>query len=452
MLLVASYVFYCAWDWRFASLLVFSTLLDFTLGKLIYGSESLKKKRFYLLLSLVGNLGILGFFKYYNFFLDSLNEMLAVLGLGPIEGYIAIILPLGISFYTFQTLSYTLDVYRGRLKPTSNLVHFALFVAFFPQLIAGPIVRARQFLPQLRRDRTFDEERMRSGLYRILKGLIKKIVIADALGRLLVDPVFSSTKPVGGEEALLAMIGFHLQIGFDFSAYADIAIGSARLLGFELPENFRAALRAVNLEDFWRRWHITLTTWLRDYVYIPLTVGKSSKGNRIRPYLSLILTMGLVGLWHGANWTFVLFGLYHGIGLALTRFYRRNISNRTSREQVAKASIHATQWAKRISTQLVVALSVVLFRSADLQQAKKIYLALLSPSNWGFSIDIGMAKGGLILVLAIALHLTPLSFREECEGFYLSLPASVQALIIVIALTLVQMFLRATEPYVYFQF
>lgn len=450
MLLVTSYIFYCAWDWRFAGLLVFSTLLDFTLGKLIYQSQSLKKKRVFLLISVVGNLGILGFFKYYNFFLDSLNQMLSLLGLGPVGGYVEIILPLGISFYTFQTLSYTLDIYRGRLKPTPNLVHFALFVAFFPQLIAGPIVRARQFLPQLQQRRELNEERMRSGLYRILKGLFKKIVIADALARLLVDPVFAETGSVGGGEAMLAMIGFHLQIGIDFSAYADIAIGSARVLGFEIPENFRAALRAVSLEDFWRRWHITLTTWLRDYVYVPLAVGSSR--HAMRPYLSLVLTMGLVGLWHGANWTFVFFGLYHGIGLALTRFYRRNISFRANRAPDSKTTARAILWAKRISTQFVVALSVVLFRSADLGQAKKIYLALLDIPSWDFSLDITAIKGILVLVFAITLHLTPQLFREDCERFFLRLPASIQALIFLTSLGLVQMLMRATEPYVYFQF
>jgi len=454
MLLVASYVFYCAWDWRFAGLLVFSTLLDFTLGKLVYESQSLTRKRAILLLSLVGNLGILGFFKYYNFFLEGFNQMLTLLGLGPLEGYVEVILPLGISFYTFQTLSYTIDIYRGKLKPTTNLVHFALFVAFFPQLIAGPIVRARQFLPQLRRTRDLDAEKMKSGLYRILKGLFKKIVIADALGRLLVDPVFASTEPVAGGEAMLAMIGFHLQIGFDFSAYADIAIGSARLLGFEIPENFRAALRAVNLEDFWRRWHITLTTWLRDYVYLPLTIGTRSttSGHTIRPYFSLILTMVLVGLWHGANWTFVLFGFYHGIGLALTRFYRLNVRGRTSRTSNSQAGAGAMVWANRISTQFVVALSVVLFRSADLKQAIEIYGALFNPTGWGFSLGIETFKGVFILAIAITLHWTPQLFREDCERFFLYLPASVQALIIVIALGLVQMFMRATEPYVYFQF
>ena len=203
---------------------------------------------------------MLGFFKYYNFFLGSLNQLLSGFGVSALPGYVEVILPLGISFYTFQTLSYSLDIYYGKLKPTRSLSDFALFVAFFPQLIAGPIVRARQFLPQLERPAEFDSEKMLSGIYRILKGLVKKVFIADLIGLHLVDPVFRSPGDFGAVDAGLAMLGFYMQLGFDFSAYADMAIGSARILGFELPENFRAAARAVNLGEFWRRWHITLFT------------------------------------------------------------------------------------------------------------------------------------------------------------------------------------------------
>ena len=275
MMLAASYLFYCAWDWRFASLLVFSTLLDFLVGRAIHEAKALRRKRQFLLVSLVGNLGVLGFFKYYNFFLDNLNQLLLSFGFS-LPGYVEVILPLGISFYTFQTLSYSLDIYFGKLEPTRSLLDFALFVAFFPQLIAGPIVRARQFLPQLESPPEFDEERMISGIYRILKGLVKKVFIADLIGLHLVDPVFKDPGAFGAFDSALAMLGFYMQLGFDFSAYADIAIGSARTLGFELPENFRAAARAVSLAEFWRRWHITLFTWVRDYFFMPMTVGRGA--------------------------------------------------------------------------------------------------------------------------------------------------------------------------------
>ena len=248
MMLAASYLFYCAWDWRFAGLLVFSTLLDFLVGRAIYEAKSLRRKRQFLVVSLIGNLGVLGFFKYYNFFLDNLNHLLLSFGFS-LPGYVEVILPLGISFYTFQTLSYSLDIYFGKLEPTRSLADFALFVAFFPQLIAGPIVRARQFLPQLERPVEFDEDRMISGIYRILKGLVKKVFIADLIGLHLVDPVFAEPGKFGALDSVFAVLGFYMQLGFDFSAYADIAIGSARTLGFELPENFRAAARAVNLAE-----------------------------------------------------------------------------------------------------------------------------------------------------------------------------------------------------------
>ena len=331
MLLGASYLFYCAWDWRFAGLLVFSTLLDFLVGRAIYEATSQRRKRQFLVISLLGNLGVLGFFKYYNFFLENLNQLLSGMGFS-VPGYVEVILPLGISFYTFQTLSYSLDIYFGKLQPTRSLVDFALFVAFFPQLIAGPIVRARQFLPQLESPAEFDEDRMISGIYRILKGLVKKVFIADLIGLHLVDPVFKEPAAFGAVDSALAMLGFYMQLGFDFSAYADIAIGSARTLGIELPENFRAAARAVNLAEFWRRWHITLFTWVRDYFFVPMTVGRR-RGRRLRPYISIFLTMVLIGLWHGAAWTFIAFGIFHGAGLALTRWWGRR--NRGRRPPVA---------------------------------------------------------------------------------------------------------------------
>ena len=446
-LLAASYLFYCAWDWRFAGLLVFSTVLDFAMGRAIHEAASLRRKRQFLVISLVGNLGVLGFFKYYNFFLGSLNQLLSGFGVSALPGYVEVILPLGISFYTFQTLSYSLDIYYGKLKPTRSLSDFALFVAFFPQLIAGPIVRARQFLPQLERPAEFDSEKMLSGIYRILKGLVKKVFIADLIGLHLVDPVFRSPGDFGAVDAGLAMLGFYMQLGFDFSAYADMAIGSARILGFELPENFRAAARAVNLGEFWRRWHITLFTWVRDYFFIPMTVGK---GSSFRPYISIFLTMTLIGLWHGAAWTFVIFGLFHGVGLALTRWWGRRRRGRSAPDRPAPVEFALT-WGSRFGTILLVAASIVVFRADNLDVALQIYGLMLSPAQWVASNQLARL-GSVVLVLATVLHLTTFRFRQQIETVFVSLPSPLQGALVVSALALVKMSLTVQRPFVYFQF
>ncbi len=448
MLLGASYLFYCAWDWRFAGLLVFSTLLDFLVGRAIYEATSQRRKRQFLVISLLGNLGVLGFFKHYNFFLENLNHLLSGMGFS-VPGYVEVILPLGISFYTFQTLSYSLDIYFGKLQPTRSLADFALFVAFFPQLIAGPIVRARQFLPQLESPAEFDEERMISGIYRILKGLVKKVFIADLIGLHLVDPVFKEPAAFGAVDSALAMLGFYMQLGFDFSAYADIAIGSARTLGIELPENFRAAARAVNLAEFWRRWHITLFTWVRDYFFVPMTVGRR-RGRRLRPYISIFLTMVLIGLWHGAAWTFIAFGIFHGAGLALTRWWGRRNRGRRPPSRPAPVEFGLT-WCKRGGTILVVALSIVLFRADSIGDAFHVYGMLLSPGQW--TVGSQLARLGVaILGLATILHLTTYGFRQQVEKVFLQMPSPLQGAVVVFTLALVKMSLTAQRPFVYFQF
>ena len=448
MLLVASYIFYCAWDWRFAGLLVFSTLLDFLVGRAIFEAQSPHRKRQLLTLSLLGNLGILGFFKYYNFFLENLNELLSTFGVS-LPGYIEVILPLGISFYTFQTLSYSLDIYFGKLKPTASLLDFALFVAFFPQLIAGPIVRARQFLPQLAQPAEFDEERMISGIYRILKGLVKKVFIADLIGLHVVDPVFRDPGSFGALDCALAGLGFYMQLGFDFSAYADMAIGSARTLGFELPENFRAAARATSLAEFWRRWHITLFTWVRDYFFVPMTVGRAGP-HSLRPYVSIFLTMTLIGLWHGAAWTFVTFGVFHGAGLALNRWWSRRHRARRTPSASDWAEFAAT-WGKRAGTITVVALSIVVFRAESMNAAFQIYATLLSPMRW--ALESQLARLGIaILGLATVLHLTTYSFRQQVEHLFVHLPSPLQGAVVVLSLALTKMALTVQRPFVYFQF
>jgi alginate O-acetyltransferase complex protein AlgI len=318
MLLVASYVFYGTWDWRFLSLILVSTVVDFFVGKAIAApaaSDSARKR--WLILSLCTNLGLLGIFKYLGFFVDSAAALLVALGFEPNLWSLRIILPVGISFYTFQTLSYTIDIYRRQLKPCDDFLDFALYVGFFPQLVAGPIERAKRLLPQIMEARVVTSRDFQLGLYCILLGLFKKVVLADNMA-LVVDHVFS--QPVGSLSAwdcLLGVYAFAFQIYGDFHGYSLIAQGTAFWLGIRLMDNFRHPYFAISPQDFWRRWHISLSTWLRDYLYIPLG---GNRGTQVQTYRNLLATMILGGLWHGAAWTFVIWGIIHGGWLAIHRF------------------------------------------------------------------------------------------------------------------------------------
>lgn len=314
-LLAASYYFYAYWDWRFLGLILTSTLIDYVVGRALKRTDksNLKRRRALLIASLVTNLGLLGFFKYYNFFVESLAAILEPLGFG--VSTLHIILPVGISFYTFQTLSYTIDVYRGRLEACDDFFDFALFVSFFPQLVAGPIVRAADFLPQLLTPRTISWPRAYDGFRQFTYGLLKKVFIADRIAP-FVDVVFANPGQFDCATTWLAVLAYAAQIYCDFSGYSDMAIGMARIMGYDFMENFNHPYVATRLDDFWRRWHISLSSWLRDYLYIPL--GGSRRG-RARTYINLMLTMVLGGLWHGAAWTFVFWGTLHGAVLALTK-------------------------------------------------------------------------------------------------------------------------------------
>ena len=308
LLLVASYFFYGWWDWRFLSLIFISTVVDYVAGGVIYRAEgNPRKRKMAVVVSMTTNLAILGFFKYFNFFADNLSVLLQQVGLPGFTRHLHIILPVGISFYTFQAMSYALDIYRGQLKPARSFLNFATFVAYFPQLVAGPIERASNLLPQIENPRAITREGLKTGAWLILWGLFKKCVIADNLA-VLVDGVFGAPAATGAE-SLIALYAFAFQILCDFSGYSDIARGLARWMGVELMLNFNNPYVALNPKDFWSRWHISLSTWLRDYLYIPL--GGNRKGRR-RTYINLALTMLLGGLWHGAAWTFVAWGAFHG--------------------------------------------------------------------------------------------------------------------------------------------
>ncbi|MBW2619227.1 MAG: MBOAT family protein, partial [Deltaproteobacteria bacterium] len=366
-LLAASYYFYAYWDWRFLGLLVFSTLVDFGVGQGLKRTQAGRSRKALLVASLVCNLGILGFFKYYNFFVESLTGLLSPLGLN--LSTLPIILPIGISFYTFQKLSYTIDLYRGRIEACDDPFDFALFVGFFPQLVAGPIVRAAHLLPQFKARRNLSWDQAASGGRQFVLGFFKKVFIADRIA-FGVDVVFENPAAFGPAAVWLAVLGFAVQIYCDFSGYSDMAIGAARMMGYDLPVNFRLPYLAVSPRDFWRRWHITLSTWLRDYLYIPLGGNRKGRG---RTYLNLMLTMLLGGLWHGAGLTFVFWGAWHGLALAGDRFLR----SVTDKEEAGRAG-KVLGW---LVTLLIVLVGWVFFRAESFSKAFIMLRQMFAPAG-----------------------------------------------------------------------
>lgn len=316
LIVLASCVFYAWWDWRFLSLIIFSTLIDYAIGRKLQVTRKQNHRKALLWTSILVNIGFLGFFKYYNFFVDNFVAAFSFFGQPLQSNSLNIILPVGISFYTFQTLSYTIDVYKRKLEPTKDLLAFAAFVSFFPQLVAGPIERAAHLLPQFYKKRRFKFINVQFGFIRILWGLFKKVVIADRLA-IIVNTVYNSPEDFGGLHYILATVLFAFQIYCDFSGYSDIAIGTARMFGFKLMENFRTPYFSKSIGEFWKRWHISLSTWFRDYVYIPLGGNQVS---RARLYANLMIVFVVSGFWHGAKWTFMVWGALHGIILIAEQF------------------------------------------------------------------------------------------------------------------------------------
>jgi D-alanyl-lipoteichoic acid acyltransferase DltB (MBOAT superfamily) len=389
LLLVASYVFYGAWDWRFLFLLALSTLIDYYAALRIHDSDDAGQRKRFLIVSMVSNLTLLGFFKYFNFFQESLVRLLNVVGMQPDWVTLNVILPVGISFYTFQSMSYAIDVYRRHLTPTRSLVDFALFVALFPQLVAGPIERATHLLPQIIRPRRVLAEEVNAGLYLILLGYFKKVVVADHLA-INANTIFNQYESFHGLDLALGTLAFTFQIYGDFSGYSDIARGISKLMGFELMVNFREPYLASNPSDFWTRWHISLSTWLRDNLYIPL--GGNRRG-AARTYRNLALTMVLGGLWHGAAWNFVIWGAYHG---ALLIAYRL-ASGYGLREPAGRLSL-----AARIAVMFVLTnIGWILFRARSAEQIVYFVSQMgfgTSARTVGFAYDLLFFAGPLVLL------------------------------------------------------
>lgn len=373
LLLVGSYVFYGWWDWRFLSLIVLSSCIDYYCGQKVDRQRSPdltdKQRKWFVAISMFSNLGLLCTFKYFGFFVTSLQALFGRFHLPFQLDTLHIILPLGISFYTFQTMSYTIDIYRGEVSCCKRWTDFFLFVSFFPQLVAGPIERAKSLLPQIENPRSVSEEKISSGLQLILFGFFKKMVIADNLA-LFVNSTFAShNKPVG-YMVMLGAYAFAFQIYADFSGYTDIARGCARIMGFDLRKNFRMPYFATNPSDFWQRWHISLSTWLRDYLYIPLGGNRKGNWNTIR---NLFLTMFFGGLWHGASWNFVLWGIYHGLLLAVFRAFS---TRRKARQVTHQIRSGLWMWLKVFAFFQLVCVGWLMFRIRDLSQLLQTFKAL----------------------------------------------------------------------------
>lgn len=382
LLIIASYIFYGYWDWRFLLLLIFSTVVNYAIAILIeQNKDQQAQKKLWLGLSLVTNLSILGFFKYFNFFTASFTDLLHTIGIPVNDITLKVILPVGISFYTFQTLSYTVDVYRQDLKASRNLLDFAIYIAFFPQLVAGPIERATSFLPQISNPRKIQLSQINAGIFLIIWGYFKKLVIADNLAQ-VIEPVFNNYTEYQGLDIIIGILAFTVQIYCDFSAYSDIARGLAKLMGFDLMINFKLPFFALNPSDFWSRWHISLSSWLRDYLYIPLGGNRQGEFNT---YRNLFLTMLIGGLWHGAAWNFIWWGIYQGLILIIYRWFASRNKDRKLLQPQAKASFLSV--ASQMLLMFILAnIGWVIFRSTSVSQI--IYLL----TNWSLAISENTAN------------------------------------------------------------
>jgi D-alanyl-lipoteichoic acid acyltransferase DltB (MBOAT superfamily) len=516
-LLAASYFFYMAGPktepppapWYFVGLLVFSTFLDFHCGKAIHAladdaesddeakaAPARRKRTLYLWLSLAGNLGLLAYFKYVNFFVQAFADIAGTFGLSIATFRLDVILPLGISFYTFQSLSYTLDVWRGRLQPETSFRRFALFVAFFPQLVAGPIVRASQFLPQLHAGPKFSRENLETGAFRIVRGLVKKVVLGDWIAAQFTDRIFDAPETFTSPELMIALYAYTLQIYADFSGYSDMAIGLGRMLGFQLPENFDRPYQSRDIAEYWRRWHITLSSWLRDYLFFQLLARLGSRAG----YLVVWLTMFLVGMWHGASWNFVIYSNIHAFGMVFNRWNRMRDRDRSWLRRLVTwpvglalafavfaglghTVLHLAWPQAGLAAGVVVAVLAlvcalpqsggrgltavhvlvtfhlvvvarIFFRSPDLETARAFTASLLSLDN--FAMREGLASGWvwLALVAGLGYHFTPKKWVDEyAQNLFRKMPGVLLGLAFAaLAYGLMKLAEGSPRAFIYFQF
>ncbi|MBK8593194.1 MAG: MBOAT family protein [Sandaracinaceae bacterium] len=445
-IVVASCLFYMAANPKYILLVLLSTVVDYVIGLRLGDTEDERKRRVLLVCSLVFNLGILAVFKYFDFWSSATASMASLLfGVEFSPFLLRWALPVGISFYTFQTMSYSIDVYRRTLEPKRSLLEFTAFVMFFPQLVAGPIVRASEFLPQLDGEPTLRREQVSRGLFLIGTGLVKKVAVADYLSANLVDRVFAQPELYTGTEVVIALYAFTMQIYCDFSGYTDMARGSALLMGFEIPENFDRPYQATNPAEFWRRWHMTLSRWLRDYLYFPLG---GSRGGPVRAYFNLWLTMMLIGMWHGAAWTFVLYGFLQATVMVIHRFVVRHTGG--DGEGQGRGDALAMRALKVFWALQFVVFSRILFRASSMDNARAVVERIFSGST--STAQISLALWAMLLV-TFALHFTPQAWFRSVERAFLQLPAPVQGLALgAVGAILSQVATGEAAPYIYFQF
>jgi len=430
LLTLMSYVFYGWWDWRFIPLMIASTTVDYIAGARIHASEETVLRRRWLIGSLTFNLAILGFFKYYGFFAASANEVAKAMGAGALVPVLEIVLPIGISFYTFNSMSYTIDIYRRRVAPAASLLHFSAFVAMFPHLIAGPIVRYSDIEHQFARLKgALTSGEAAVGVYFFVAGLSKKLLLADQLAP-QVNLYFAHPAEAIGS-AWLMSLGYTFQLYFDFSGYSDMAVGLAHLLGLQFPQNFNSPYKAVDMQDFWRRWHMSLSTWLRDYLFIPLG------GSRHGPWMTLrnlVITMFLGGLWHGAHWTFVAWGLYHGLLLVLNHGAQR-VSWLPDHRALARSA-----------TFVAVVFGWVLFRSATIEDAGHVWAAMVGGHGFG----LGGWPPATYLATLTASAVIAFGLPNTWEVEFRPRPGLAYGL--AAGLVLAILLLERPSPFLYFQF
>ncbi len=434
-----SLYFYYKCSGFYFGLLIFSSVVDYYIASYIYNSESKSTKKLALFLSVFINLGLLFYFKYTNFFIENINFLTS----GNLKN-LDIFLPIGISFYTFQTMSYTIDVYRNKLKPTNNFLEFLFFVSFFPQLVAGPIVRASQFIPQIAKTPRLSDYRLDKALLLIMGGLIKKVIISDYISVNFVDRIFDAPEKYSAFENLLGTYGYTIQIYCDFSGYSDMAIGLALLMGFTLPSNFRSPYQSTSITEFWRRWHISLSTWLRDYLYISL--GGNRKG-QIRTYINLFLVMFFGGLWHGASWKYVLWGMMHGTMLAIERFFKQFIN-------IPKNKL--TTFTKWFLTLHFVIFCWIFFRASNYDTAILIIKNIGNIFNENIDILHRISEYRYILgiiIFAFITHLTPNKYFFIGYKIFKKMNVIFKVVLFSFVMWLVYLFINSeVQPFIYFQF
>jgi len=446
LLLGASYFFYACWDWRFLFLLIFSTLLDYFTGLKMTGSKNKRTRKFWFWLSVSINLGFLGIFKYYNFFADSFAQTIANFGLQVNPWTLKVILPVGISFYTFHGLSYVIDIYKDRIKAERNFIDYSLFVSFFPLLVAGPIERATHLLPQIKKERSFDYSKAIDGLRQILWGLFKKIVIADQCAN-YANTIFNHSADYSGSTLLLGAILFAFQIYGDFSGYSDIALGTARLFGIELLRNFAFPYFSRDIAEFWRRWHISLSTWFRDYLYIPLGGSKGGTWIKVRNTFIIFLVSGF---WHGANWTFIIWGLLNALYIMPSIVFS---TNRSNLDTVAQGRLLPTlsEFAAMILTFGLTVFAWIFFRANSVHHAFNIISAIGSGSF--FSVpQILPVKLFALLALFILIEWNGRMEQYAIARLALSWPKPIRWGIYYSLVLLIFFFAGAEQQFIYFQF